>query len=130
LTTSGGSSDADGVSESAPRRATCTVIRASEAVRFLEGAEECHEYVRRPEFWIGTSRLPPGAEGDVDPGHADHVEVFLVAAGSVSIFTGDTRYRLETGDALFIPPTIPHTLRNEGAEDALLVWAAGLEHGG
>ena len=33
---------------------------------------------------------------------------------------------LDEGDALFIPPTIPHTLRNDGAAEAVLVWAAGL----
>jgi len=92
----------------------------------MEGDEACREYVRTPSFWMGTSRLPPGTAGDLDPGHADHAEMFLVISGSASISTGHTIYELDEGDALFIPPTIPHTLRNDGAAEAVLVWAAGL----
>jgi len=104
----------------------CTVIRAGASRAFMEGDEACREYVRTPSFWMGTSRLPPGTAGDVDPGHTDHAEMFLVMSGSASISTGQAIYELGEGDALFIPPTIPHTLRNDGAAEAVLVWAAGL----
>jgi mannose-6-phosphate isomerase-like protein (cupin superfamily) len=102
------------------------VIRADGARAFMEGDEACREYVRTPTFWMGTSRLPPGSAGDVDAGHPDHVEMFLVMSGSASISTGEAIYELDEGDALFIPPTTPHTLRNDGAAEAVLVWAAGL----
>ncbi len=106
---------------------SCTVIRADEARAFMEGDEACREYARTPGFWMGTSRLAPGAGGDVDPGHGEHVEVFLVVSGSASISTGEHIYDLGEGDALFIPPTVPHTLRNTGVAEAVLVWAAGLD---
>lgn len=92
----------------------------------MEGDESCREYVRTPTFWMGTSRLPPGTAGDMDAGHPDHVEMFLVVSGAASISTGEAIYELDEGDALFIPPTTPHTLRNDGAAEAVLVWAAGL----
>ena len=76
---------------------------------------------------MGTSRLAPGAKGDIDPGHADHVEMFLVVSGAASICTDDETYALAEGDALLIPPNVPHTLRNDGSAEAVLVWAAGLE---
>jgi mannose-6-phosphate isomerase-like protein (cupin superfamily) len=114
---------ADGVEHDAPG---CRVVRAGASRAFMEGDEACREYVRTPSFWMGTSRLPPGAAGDRDPGHADHAEMFLVVSGSARISTGHAIYELDEGDALFIPPTIPHTLRNDGAAEAVLVWAAGL----
>lgn len=103
----------------------CSVIRADDAKAFNEGDEECREYVRLPGFWVGTSRLAPGARGDVDPGHDQHVELFLVVSGAASIDTGGDVYQLNEGDALFIPPTVAHTLHNEGPNEAVLVWAAG-----
>jgi mannose-6-phosphate isomerase-like protein (cupin superfamily) len=106
----------------------CTVVRSNEARAFTEGDEACLEYARTPSFWMGTSRLAPGAEGDVDAGHAEHAEMFLVTSGSASIATGEDVYELGEGDALFIPPRIPHTLRNIGPSEAVLVWAAGLDH--
>jgi mannose-6-phosphate isomerase-like protein (cupin superfamily) len=105
-----------------------TVVRADEARSFMEGDEACREYARTPSFWMGTSRLPPGTAGDLDPGHTEHAEMFLVVSGCASISTGDAVYELGQGDALFIPPTVPHTLRNSGTTEAVLVWAAGLSH--
>jgi mannose-6-phosphate isomerase-like protein (cupin superfamily) len=104
------------------------VVRAGDARAFMEGAEACREYARTPSFWMGTSRLAPGAEGDLDPGHLAHAEMFLVMSGTASISTGDDVYQLGEGDALFIPPTVPHTLRNTGASEAVVVWAAGPDH--
>jgi len=93
----------------------------------MEGAEACREYVRSSAFWMGTSRLAPGARGDVDVGHAEHVEMFLVVRGTASISTGADTYDLQEGDALVVPPTVPHTLCNHGSSEAMLVWAAGLQ---
>jgi len=106
----------------------CTVVRANEARAFTEGGEACREYARTPSFWMGTSRLAPGAEGETDAGHAEHAEMFLVTRGTASISTGKDLYELGEGDAVFIPPSIPHTLRNIGSSEAVLVWAAGLDH--
>ncbi len=96
----------------------------------MEGDEACREYARTPSFWMGTSHLAPGSQGDVDLGHAEHAEMFLVMSGSASISTAGEVYELGEGDAVFIPSGIPHALRNEGASEAVLVWAAGLDRKG
>jgi mannose-6-phosphate isomerase-like protein (cupin superfamily) len=94
----------------------------------MEGDETCREYARTPSFWMGTSRLAPGTAGEVDVGHAEHAEMFLVMSGSARVSTGEDIYELGEGDAVFIPPGIPHTLRNIGASETVVVWAAGLDH--
>jgi mannose-6-phosphate isomerase-like protein (cupin superfamily) len=99
------------------------VVRELEARRFMEGPELCREYLRDPAMWFGTSTLPPGATGALDPGHANSIEVFFCAQGSVRVDLADVSHELGPGDALVIPPTVPHTISNMGAEPALILWA-------
>jgi mannose-6-phosphate isomerase-like protein (cupin superfamily) len=89
----------------------------------MEGPEQCKEYFRTPQSWVGVSRLPVGAKGGTDPGHVNETEVFLCVRGSVEIFDGDTHHRLDEDDALVIPPGVPHTITNVGAVTAMLVWS-------
>ena len=103
----------------------CTVVRSSQARQFYDGPEECREYVSVPAFWMGTSRVPPRCTGATDPGHSQHAEMFLLVSGTGTILDGTTEYALAAGDALLIPPGTPHTLRNDGYEDAVFVWSAG-----
>ncbi len=99
------------------------VVQRSEARRFFEGPEECREYLRNGTMWFGVSVVPPGEEGAVDPGHPHSVEVFYCSQGSVSVSDGERAYQLAEGDALLIPPSIPHAIRNTGDGPAVVVWA-------
>jgi hypothetical protein len=103
----------------------CTLVRSSEARQFYDGPEECREYISVPAFWMGTSRVPPRSTGATDPGHGQHAEMFLLVSGTGTILDGTTEYAMSAGDALLIPPGTPHTLRNDGAVDAVFVWSAG-----
>lgn len=89
----------------------------------MEGPEECKEYFRAPGFWFGVSRLGVGETGATDAGHANETEVFLCVEGTVDIYDGETRHRLEQDDALVIPAGIPHTISNVGPAPAFLVWS-------
>lgn len=99
------------------------VIKRSEARVFMEGPEECRDYVRNDAVWFGTSLVPVGATGGTDPGHAESWEVFYVAAGNVTVHVGSRSHELAQGDAMSIPPGVPHTITNVGAVPALVCWA-------
>jgi mannose-6-phosphate isomerase-like protein (cupin superfamily) len=102
---------------------SATIVRFDDARGFSEGPEECREYLRVPGFWFGVSRLPVGATGDIDHGHATETEIFYCVEGHVTIFDGQTSHELGPHDALVIPPGIPHTLTNVGSVPALLTWS-------
>jgi len=100
-----------------------TVVRKRDATSFMEGVEHCREYVRDPYLWFGVSVVPPGQRGEVDPGHPASEEVFFCAVGHVLVHDGQRYYELEAGDALVIPPELPHTIVNVGEISATVIWA-------
>lgn len=99
------------------------VIRQAEARNFMEGPEHCREFVRTDTLWFGTSTLLPGQRGNIDPGHPHSEEVFFCIKGQVLIYDEQQYYELYAGDALFIPPNLPHTIVNIGEETAVIAWA-------
>lgn len=99
------------------------VVRRLNATSAMEGPEHCREYFRHDTMWFGTSTVPVGTTGDVDPGHEHSWEVFFCAQGSAVVITGDASHELEAGDALCIPPSVPHTIANVGEEPVVIVWA-------
>ncbi|HVO53286.1 MAG TPA: cupin domain-containing protein [Solirubrobacterales bacterium] len=99
------------------------VVRELAARSFMEGPELCREYLREERMWFGTSTVPVGATGAVDDGHARSVEVFFCARGEALVDLGERCEQLRAGDALIIPPGVPHTITNIGEEPVLVVWA-------
>ena len=106
------------------------VVRRIDARSFMEGPEHCREYYTTDKLTFGTSTLPPGQAGAVDPGHPFSHEVFYVAKGLVLVRLGDPgyHYELEAGDAILIPEGVPHKIVNVGEETALVVWACAPVH--
>lgn len=102
-----------------------TVVRKLNAKSFMEGPEHCREYLRNEHLWFGTSVVPVGATGAVDPGHVQSWEVFYCAAGTAVVTTDNTAFELNVGDALRIPPAMPHQISNVGEEPVVIVWAGG-----
>lgn len=99
------------------------VIRQADARNFMEGVEHCREYVRDATLWFGTSVVPPGQRGEVDPGHGVSEEVFFCAEGHVLVYDGKRYYELGANDALLIPPGLTHTIVNIGETAATVVWS-------
>ncbi|WP_051845285.1 cupin domain-containing protein [Streptomyces sp. NRRL S-813] len=99
------------------------VVRRLSAASFMEGPEHCREYHRNDQMWFGTSTVPVGATGAIDPGHGRSWEVFFCAQGSAVVITGDTAHELDAGDALCIPPAVPHQIANVGDIPVVMVWA-------
>ena len=99
------------------------IIRQNEARNFMEGPEHCREYVKTPKLWLGTSTLQPGQRGAIDTGHPTSEEVFFVCQGHILLYDEHQYYELLSGDSIFIPEGLPHTLINVGQETAIVVWA-------
>jgi mannose-6-phosphate isomerase-like protein (cupin superfamily) len=98
-------------------------IRGNAVRNFMEGSEHCREYVRDHTLWFGTSVVPPGERGLTDPGHATSEEIFYCAAGHVLMYDEERYYELGTGEALLIPPGLPHTIINVGETPATIIWS-------
>ncbi|HLS77921.1 MAG TPA: cupin domain-containing protein [Nocardia sp.] len=66
--------------------------------------------------------LAKGSPGAPAHFHTKATEMFLVLEGSARFLLGDTVVRLERGDFLTVPPTVPHAFAPApGAEAELLV---------
>lgn len=102
---------------------TATIVRAREAKTFMDGPELCREYMRNGTMWFGSSTLAPGQIGGRDPGHPGCWEVFFCTSGHAVVNDGANSYELFTGDALLIPPSLPHTIHNVGTEMVTIAWA-------
>ncbi len=103
--------------------ATPTVVRRRDARAFLDGPELCREYLSEQRMWFGSSTLQPGQTGGLDSGHPGSVEVFYCAEGHAVVADGTLHHELEAGDALVIPPGVPHTITNVGSTPVVIVWA-------
>ncbi len=72
----------------------------------------------------GIATIPAGGKGDLDKGHKGAEEVFTVSNGNIVVIFPDSgdKYKLETGDALLIPPGESHIVENHGDEDATFIF--------
>ena len=100
-----------------------TIIRKNEARNFMEGPEHCREYLKTAKIWLGTSTVPVGQRGNIDPGHPNSEEVYLCVQGHALIFDEKQYYELNEGDALLIPEGLPHTIINVGDVPVVIAWA-------
>lgn len=68
------------------------------------------------------SRIEPGHDSGGQFTHGSDAECVLVLTGSVTIILGTERVKLEQGDTVSFPGTIPHGYANEGETVAELIW--------
>lgn len=99
------------------------VVRRLAAKSFMEGPEHCREYLRNDQLWFGTSTVPVGTTGALDPGHPQSWEVFYCASGNAVVTCDDESFELTEGDSVCLPPTVPHTIANVGTVPVVIVWA-------
>ena len=72
---------------------------------------------------LGISRYSPGGNSGDDLYTHRGEEAGLVLQGELEIALGEKTFRLRSGDSFSFPSDIPHTFRNPGENDALVVWA-------
>lgn len=71
-------------------------------------------------FVMGQSQIYPG--GGI-PRHAhENEEVYVLLKGQARMVVGDQALDLSEGDAVYLPPNVPHELRNPGPEEAVLLF--------
>jgi mannose-6-phosphate isomerase-like protein (cupin superfamily) len=100
------------------------VLRKEASRIFFEGKEMCREYASTGKITFGTSRLSPGEEGAIDPGHAEAHEIFFVVSGTVVVTDNQGEYiELHEEDALLIKENKPHKIINIGEKTALVSWS-------
>lgn len=72
------------------------------------------------QFAMGHSTVYPG--GGV-PLHRHHnEEVYIILRGTGEMTVGDEELAISAGSAVYLPPNVPHALRNTGGEDLLVLW--------
>lgn len=97
--------------------------KPSDTKIFMEGPEVVRLYFKTDKLTFGSSQLSPGQTGAVDPGHPNSHEVFFVARGSVLLRVGDVYHEMHEGDAVLVPPAVPHQLTNIGLDIALVTFS-------
>jgi quercetin dioxygenase-like cupin family protein len=90
----------------------------------LEGKDTANAYT------VIESVVPPG-EGTPLHVHHREDEGFLALAGEITLFLGDKSILLQQGDYAFAPREIPHSFKNTGSVEAIVletIFPAGIEH--
>ena len=72
---------------------------------------------RRPLEAVSVTLAPRGASGKHVTGHSTD-QFAYVTKGPLTLFLGDDRLSLETGDSAIIPRRTPHRWHNDGAHAA------------
>ena len=75
------------------------------------------------ELALGISRYSPGGNSGDDLYSHRGEEAGLLLEGELELALGDKTFRLKTGDSFSFPSNIPHTFRNPGDKEAVVVWA-------
>jgi transcriptional regulator with XRE-family HTH domain len=75
------------------------------------------------ELALGISRYSPGGNSGDDLYTHRGEEAGLLLEGELELALGDRTFRLKTGDSFSFPSNIPHTFRNPGDKEAVVVWA-------
>lgn len=101
------------------------LLKKGDGEILLEGDEVTEVYCNTGKICFAVSTLLPGQRASVDQGHKDADEVCYVVQGTIlmQIPGEETNYILNEGDALLIPPTIPHFSVNIGTVPSIAVWA-------
>ena len=75
------------------------------------------------ELAFGISRYTPGGNSGDDLYIHRGEEAGLVLEGELELALGEKTFRLKTGDSFSFPSHIPHTFRNPGEKETVVVWA-------
>ncbi len=72
---------------------------------------------------LGTVSIPPGIRFPMQgSGVHEQDEYSYIVKGSLLMGTGETEYRVNTGDATLIPAGEAHWVYNDGNEEVLVIW--------
>jgi quercetin dioxygenase-like cupin family protein len=87
----------------------------------LEGQGETLHFVSEPEDPAGICELEvtmaPGADGPPTHYHLGQAETFIGVRGRLRLRVGGEEHLLEPGNQVVVPSGVPHTFRNDLAEE-------------
>ena len=67
--------------------------------------------------------ITPGETGDPRDDYAHAGEEFAyILSGTLTFSVDGVEHRLEAGDCIHYPSTVPHLVRNDGREPADVLW--------
>lgn len=72
------------------------------------------------QFAMGQSTVYPG--GAVPLHRHANEEVYLILRGEGEMTVGEEHLPVTAGTAVYLPPYVPHELRNTGGENLILLW--------
>ncbi len=78
-------------------------------------------------LFLAYAILKPGRE--LEPHIDPYEEIYYILAGEGLMQVGDDEQQVTTGDAIWIPYGVSHSLVNNGGEDCVLLVAAAMPHG-
>jgi mannose-6-phosphate isomerase-like protein (cupin superfamily) len=70
---------------------------------------------------LGYSVFKPGIDTKQKI-HTEAEELAYVVSGSGKITVGEELFPFSKGDSMFIPPGLPHGVRNDGIDDVVMVF--------
>ena len=99
-------------------------IKKSDTKPWMEGGELCRIVHKTDKLMFGYSFMNPGTKGNIDKGH-DGEEVFWVAKGYLLLYLPEQNeyYEAEEGEALVVPPGVPHMFFNPSDKVSIITYA-------
>lgn len=76
---------------------------------------------RLEAIWVSA---PPGTGSGDEPYLHEGEEIGIVVRGRAECRVADEVYQLESGDAITLPSTTPHSWRNAGGETLEMIWVS------
>lgn len=103
------------------------IVRADEArerpLRYERGtaAEIVTPGIGASAIDLHVNRLRPGAAPGPYHVHTNSENVYYLLSGRLLVRLDGEDHELSRGDAAFIPPGVPHSATNPGADEAVLI---------
>lgn len=72
------------------------------------------------QFAMGHSTLYPG--GGIPLHHHSNEEVYVILQGLGEMTVSGEILTVAAGSAVYLPPEVPHALRNTGGEELIVMW--------
>lgn len=102
------------------------IVRVKERKKIYYGIDICDELLTPKSseaLELIWSRFAPGSSSGPQPYAHEGEEAGVVLSGMLVLVIGEATYTLSAGDSFGFKSDIPHSYRNDGETDAIVLWA-------